>query len=336
MDLRNLRLFLGVAATGSFSRTATLSGSTQSSVSKAIAALEQQLAVRLFDRTGRGVTLSAAGRTLLPRAEALLREADALPELMAGHGARPAGLVRLALQPSVAWPLVRELLSQTEERWPQVRLQVAEGTTQQIEQWLAEGQCDLGVMSRAPSVSHADSSPLFSVALLLVSRPDAAPTAGGPQAFANVARLPLVMATAPNGGRLLMEEEARRQGLRLNIAAEVNSGHLTKRLVESGPLYTVSNGPSIDDEVRAGRLRAVPICQPELRQTFHLALGGRRQPSAAVRSIADLVRNLVGFVAASGSSIPGGLARPAQAPPDPGPSRDPGAPVGHRAAANIH
>jgi DNA-binding transcriptional LysR family regulator len=143
------------------------------------------------------------------------------------------------------------------------------------------------------------------VALLLVSRPDAAPTAGGPLPFSKVAGLPLVMATAPNGGRLLMEEEARRQGLQLNIAAEVNSGHLTKRLVENGPLYTVSNGPSIDDEVRAGRLRAVPICQPELRQTFHLALGGRRQPSAAVRCIADLVRSLVGVVAERGFPAPG-------------------------------
>ena len=317
MDLRNLRLFVSVAATGSFSRTATLSGSTQSSVSKAIAALEKEFAARLFERTGRRVTLSPAGRTLLPRAEALLREADALPELMAGHGSRPAGLVRLALQPSVAWPLVRELLSRVEARWPQVRLQVAEGTTQQIEQWLADGQCDLGVMSRAPSAQHAHSTPLFSLELLLVSRPDALATAAGPLPFAEAAALPLVMATAPNGARLLMEEEARHQGVALNIAAEVNSGHLTKRLVECGSHYTVSNRPSIDEELRAGRLRAVLICQPPLRQTFHLAVASRRQPSAATRGVADLVQSLVHVVAPTQVSESAANFGPSSTPPGP-------------------
>ncbi len=305
MDLRNLRLFVGVAATGSFSRTATLLGSTQSSVSKSIASLEQQLSTRLFDRTGRGVTLSPAGMTLLPRAQALLREADALPELMAGLGAQPSGLVRLALQPSVTWPLVRELLTQAGAQWPAVRLQVAEGTTQQIEQWLADGQCDLGLMSRAPSASHADSTALFSVPLMLVSRPGAAETAQREIAFADVAALPLVMATAPNGGRLLLEEEARRQGLRLNIAAEINSGHLTKRLVAGGSLYTVSNQPSIDEELRGGLLAAVPVVSPPLRQTFHLAVANRRQPSTAVRCVAELVRAQARAIPGAAPAYPG-------------------------------
>jgi DNA-binding transcriptional LysR family regulator len=140
---------------------------------------------------------------------------------------------------------------------------------------------------------------LLTVALLLVSRPGATATAGGPLPFAEVASLPLVMATAPNGGRLLMEEEARRRGLRLNIAAEVDSGHLTKRLVQGGAFFTVSNGPSVEDELGRGLLAAVPICQPELRQTFHLAVAARRQPSAAVRHVAELVRRHTRHLAAA-------------------------------------
>ena len=153
--------------------------------------------------------------------------------------------------------------------------------------------------------------------LLLVSRPDALATAVAPLPFAQAAALPLVMATAPNGARLLMEEEARRQGLTLNIAAEVNSGHLTKRLVECGSHYTVSNRPSIDEELRAGRLRAVPICQPQLRQTFHLAVASRRQPSAATRGVADLVRSLVHVVAPPQALDPAAHLGPSSALPGP-------------------
>jgi DNA-binding transcriptional LysR family regulator len=79
LELEPLRLFLQVAATGSFSRAATLASSTQSAVSKRIGALERRLDVRLFERTGRGARLTPAGRRLLPRAEAVTPSLRAPP-----------------------------------------------------------------------------------------------------------------------------------------------------------------------------------------------------------------------------------------------------------------
>jgi LysR family nitrogen assimilation transcriptional regulator len=289
MEFRNLELFLNVAATGSFSRAATLAGSTQSSVSKGVAALEVALSTRLFDRTGRGVTLTAAGRALLDRAEALIGEIRTLPDLLAEHGAPPTGRVRLGIQPSASWPLVRELLTAVDERLPKVQLLVSEGTTQQIEQWLVEGRCDLAVLSRMPPAAHAESRLLFSVALEVVGRADAEELAVGSVPFSQLARLPLVIASVPNGGRLLLEEQARRRGLRLNVVREINSFHLTKRLIESGRQFTVASRPSVEAEIRSGVLAAAPIVQPGIRQTFHLAIAGRRQAPAAVRRLADLL-----------------------------------------------
>lgn len=289
MDIRNLELFLNVAATGSFSRAATLAGTTQSSVSKGIAALELSLSTRLFERTGRGATLTGAGRALVDRAEALVGEIRTLPDVLAEHGAPPAGLVRLGIQPSASWPLVRELLAAAGTQLDQVRVLVAEGTTQQVEQWLVEGRCDLGVLSRAPSAAHAESRLLFSVALQLVGPAGAAELAGPALPFSRLARLPLLMASAPNGARLLLEEQARRRGLQLNVVQEINSFHLTKRLVESGTRFTVASRASIEAELRAGLLAAVPIIRPVIRQTFHLAIGGRRRAPVAVRRVADLI-----------------------------------------------
>jgi DNA-binding transcriptional LysR family regulator len=312
MEFRNLELFLNVAATGSFSRAATLAGSTQSSVSKGIAALEAELSTRLFDRTGRGVTLTAAGRALLDRAEALVGEIRTLPDLLAEHGAPPTGLVRLGIQPSASWPLVREVLGAAADRLPQVRLLVSEGTTQQIEQWLVEGRCDLAVLSRMPPAAYAESRLLFSVALEVVGRAGAADLAGGAVPFSQLARLPLVMASVPNGGRLLLEEQARRRGLHLNVVQEINSFHLTKRLIEAGTRYTVASRPSVEAEIRAGLLSAAPIVRPGIRQTFHLAVAGRRQAPAAVRRVADLVLEQVArlpdveMLEAGGRSVPGG------------------------------
>ena len=76
MSLDQLKLFLAVANTGSFSRAAQVSDVTQSAISKRIFQLELQLGHRLFDRHGRGATLTDAGRVLVRHAESLLRDAD--------------------------------------------------------------------------------------------------------------------------------------------------------------------------------------------------------------------------------------------------------------------
>ena len=75
MDLATLNAFIAIAELGSFSEAAERLHLTQPAVSKRIASLEQQLNVRLFDRLGREVSLTEAGRALLPRACEDLRAA---------------------------------------------------------------------------------------------------------------------------------------------------------------------------------------------------------------------------------------------------------------------
>src|SRR5690348_7678362 len=170
IELEPLRLFLQVAATGSFSRAATLTSSTQSAVSKRIAALERRLDVRLFERTGRGARLTPAGRRLLPRAEALTAEIDRLPEFVADDSRSLAGVVRLSLQPSVSWPLVGDLVGAVRLRYPNLHLQIAEGPTRQIEESLVDGRIDLGVVSVPPAPGVGATEPLFNVQLGLVAK----------------------------------------------------------------------------------------------------------------------------------------------------------------------
>ncbi|MBF3243556.1 LysR family transcriptional regulator, partial [Pseudomonas aeruginosa] len=76
MDLNSLNTFIAIAETGSFSEAGERLHLTQPAVSKRIAALEQQLNARLFDRVGREVNLTEAGRALLPRAYQLLNVLD--------------------------------------------------------------------------------------------------------------------------------------------------------------------------------------------------------------------------------------------------------------------
>lgn len=293
-DLQALRYFLAVAATGSFSRASTLAATTQSAVSKRISALEHEFGARLLHRTGRGATLTDAGRALVPRAEALIAEAAGLADVVRDARDAARGLVRLAVQPSVGWPLVGDLVQAARLRHPEVRLQVFEGTMRQIEEWFAEARIDIGVLSSQLPATNADSEPLLDVPLLLVASAGDPMTRTRSVPFARLARLPLVLATLPNGGRVLLEEQARNQGIELDVVIEVNSIHLIKRMVARGGLYTVATPPAVRTEIAASELSASRIVRPQIVQTFHLAIGGRRQPGAAVRAIAELLRRLAG------------------------------------------
>lgn len=113
--------------------------------------MERELSTRLFDRTGRGATLSPEGRLLIPRIESLVHESNGLHDFLANVRSIAAGSVQLATQPSIGWPLVSHLLEVVARDYPQIRIQISEGTTNNIEEWLSDGRCELAVLSRAAS-----------------------------------------------------------------------------------------------------------------------------------------------------------------------------------------
>src|SRR5690606_37510681 len=98
MDIANLNAFIAIAETGSFSHAADRLHLTQPAVSKRLAALESQLGVRLFDRLGREIGLTEAGRALIPRAYQILSVLDATRRALSNLNGDISG--RLFLAPS--------------------------------------------------------------------------------------------------------------------------------------------------------------------------------------------------------------------------------------------
>jgi len=290
--LDDLRLFLAVAASGSFSRAATLADTTQPAVSKRIRALEVALAATLFERTGRGARLTQAGHALMARAEALTRAADTLADALASDVMQARGTVRVAIQPSVAWPLVRDLFVRMRVNHAAVHLEIVESSTGQIAAGLRDGRYDIGVLNQPGQELLPQVEPLFELPLLLISRAGDPVTRRGTIAFHRLASLPLVTSVMPNGGRLLLEETARRRRLRLQISMDMYSIHLIKKLVSEGLAYSISTAMAIRDEVAAGHIAASRIVAPVLAQAFFLSITSTRPPSAAVRTVAEAIRGI--------------------------------------------
>ena len=122
MDLTSLNTFLAIAESGSFSEAGERLHLTQPAVSKRIAALESQLGVRLFDRVGREVSLTEAGRALLPRAYQILNVLDDTRRALTNLSGEVSGRLVLATSHHIGLHRLPPLLRAFTRAHPQVAL----------------------------------------------------------------------------------------------------------------------------------------------------------------------------------------------------------------------
>ncbi|HEX2559639.1 LysR family transcriptional regulator [Phenylobacterium sp.] len=145
LTLDQLRVFVAVAETGSFRAAAVRLRRVQSAVSYAIAGLESELGVSLFDRTGRRPELSANGRALLAHAKAMLLDADALRAhaRALGEGLEPR--LDLALDPQFPLPFAAAALRSLHSAYPTVQVQTWTAPLGAAIAALQERRCTLAV-----------------------------------------------------------------------------------------------------------------------------------------------------------------------------------------------
>ncbi|MDR6357872.1 DNA-binding transcriptional LysR family regulator [Pseudomonas psychrotolerans] len=146
MNLRMLRTFVEVVRQGGFSQAAPVVCLTQSTVSKAVKALEDDLGLPLLNRLGQGVELTAAGEILYRRALVLLAEqSDLLAELEALRGLKQ-GRLRIGLPPVGSGALFAALFATFRQRYPELDVELVEQGGQRLAESLAAGEVDLAAI----------------------------------------------------------------------------------------------------------------------------------------------------------------------------------------------
>ena len=155
VELRLWRQFIAVAEELHFGRAAQRLHMTQPPLTQAIANIERQLGVRLFDRTKRSVQLTATGQALLPEARELLVRAQALPghARAAAHG--ELGRLRLAFVSTVGFGLLPKWVRAFRALHPQVEFELIEATGDVQLRSLERGEVDAGFMLHSPGFAPA-------------------------------------------------------------------------------------------------------------------------------------------------------------------------------------
>ena len=303
-DLHKWRTFLAIGELGSLTRAALFLDSNQSLLSRQINALERECGTRLFNRTGRGVELSESGARIFPQVKALLTDAERLEAEIRGEARAPSGRVTLGLLPSIGLPLVGQLFVRARETLPAVALKVLEGSSGQVEEWLADARVDIAILYRYGATLPEAEQSLAVVDSYLLGAPGDRLTAKAEVSFGALDGLPFILPSAPNGLRSALDAIARQRHIELAPIIEADSLPLQKGLVASERLYTVLPLHAAWTEVRERRLQAARVVDPPLRRTISMATSKSKGPARAVTAVASLVSEIVAELARDGLWAP--------------------------------
>ena len=273
MDLKGLRAFCSVAESGSFSRAAAALGMAQSVLSRQVSALEGELGGRLFHRTGRGVQPTELGQALLPRAQALNIDVEALLTEARGVSGSPAGIVDLAVVPGWAQPLIAILVGRLLAEYPRIRLRVHEAYSGQVEEWLASGRTEVAVFNRYRRGAVRGAEVVLRSDMVLVG-PRGHPALRHKEVpFRALADIALAGPVRPNALASMMAEIAARQGIVLDTVLEGSSSAILREAVARSGLCTVFPRRFVERELPAARLLLGP--DREARHRADDVAGGR-------------------------------------------------------------
>ncbi|CAA0079753.1 HTH-type transcriptional activator CmpR [Zhongshania aliphaticivorans] len=151
MDTDSLKAFLAVADQQSFSLAAEQLYITQPAVSKRIAALENQLNCKLFDRIGRNVHLTEAGQALLPQSRRILQDIKEAVRSIQDLRGNVSGRLSMGISHHIGLHRLPPILRQYSQQYPDVKLDIDFMDSEQAHQLILHGEMDLAVITLSPT-----------------------------------------------------------------------------------------------------------------------------------------------------------------------------------------
>ena len=280
-SLRQLEVFLAVAHFENITRAANSLAMSQSAASSALAELEQQFAIQLFDRRGKRLQINELGRLMRPRAEALLERARDMERDLAGHSA--VGQLKIGATLTIGNYLAVELIARFIEHYQsEVSLDVA--NTAEIARKVANFDLDVGLIEG--DLQHAELE-------LIPWREDELVVFCAPQH-------PLAATVALNDEDLLSTQWILREpgsgtrqafdramvGIlpRLKVLLELQHTEAIKRAVEQGLGIACLSRIALEDAFKSGRLVALAVPQRDFRRQLYLLLHRHKYRSAGIEA----------------------------------------------------
>lgn len=288
MELAQLKYYVTVAETLSFTRAAELLHVSQPALSYQVRRLELELGTRLFDRGGRKITLTPEGEIFLPLAQTVLLRADEALRVLKEHLGVEVGEVRMGCNPSVATYRSPALIASFRHHFPRVRVQLVEGDDLELEQGVLEGTVDFAVVTAPGSPQVLDVIPLGAEDLLLIVSPTHRYAERSNLALAELSYEQFVFPTNPFNVTAQVIDACRRAGFEPRVAYQTSSLESVKGFVRQGLGISVLPRMAVDGTSAEGL--AVIEIEGGLTRELNLIRGKDRAARGATQALMMHVR----------------------------------------------
>ena len=289
MDWASLNAFVAVADHGGFSAAAAQLHLTQPAVSKRIALLEASLDARLFDRLGRQVLLTEAGRLLLPRARQMLAEAESARRALQDLGEGIGGRLRLATSHHIGLHRLPPLLRRFSALHPQVALDLRFMDSEQAWNEVLHGQCELALTTLGPAEAPLVATPVWDDPLRFVAAPDHPLARMRRVTLADLAAHPAVLPDANTFTHRIVAEAFAQRGLTLQLRMTTNYMETIKMLASVGLAWSALPETMLD-----AQLQVLPVREAKLTRQLGSIVHGGRTLSRAARAFVELLKSYAG------------------------------------------
>jgi DNA-binding transcriptional LysR family regulator len=294
MTLEQLRVFVAVAERLHMTQGAAAMNMTQSAASAAIQALEARIGMPLFNRVGRRIELTDAGRTLLPEARAILGRVGVAEQVLADLGGLDRGRLSLWASQTIAGYWLPPSIVRFRRAHPKVAVSLAIGNTTEVARAVSDGEADLGFVEGLVDDPLLACIDVGTDQLVMVTAAGAVEDPTRADA-ADLARFDWVLREQGSGTRQVFETAIRAYGFepnQLSIVLELPSNEAVRGAVEAGAGATVISRLVVEAGLAAGRLVELPIGFPARR--FTAIRHGDRHRSRAETAFLAMLRHAPG------------------------------------------
>ena len=264
ITLRQIEVFTEVLKSGSTTQASQVLALSQSAVSAALADLENQLGVQLFDRVGKRLVVNEHGRLLYPRAVGLMEQAGEIEQLFKEDN----GAIRLFASSTIGNYLLPGMIAAYRRDFPALPLELSVGNSQDAINAVADFRVDIGLIEGPCHELDIISEPWLEDELVVFAAPDAA-ILQQPITLEALAAAPWILRERGSGTREIVDYLLLSHLPQFQLGMELGNSEAIKHAVRHGMGISCLSRRVIEDQLEAGTLVEVAIPLPRLTRTMY-------------------------------------------------------------------
>jgi len=291
MDIAGLQAFVSVAENASFSAAAGALHLTQPAVSKRIAALEAELNNRLFDRIGRQIQLTEAGRALLPRAQNIINEVQDSQRAISNLSTNVAGQLHIGTSHHIGLHRLPPVLRGYNQSFPDVELDMQFLDSEQACKAVLHGDLELGIVTLPPdNTDPLTLIPLWNDPLHIVVSEEHVMASEKNIKLQSLANHPAVLPARGTFTREVIEDMLQPADIKLQVRLSTNYLETIRMMVEIGLGWSV-----LPETMIHSGLRSINVNDIQLSRQLGIVHHTERTLSNAAQAMCDLLIEMADY-----------------------------------------